>query len=151
MSAQTFWLKLIPATIRPGVVVPAEPVAGEVLPEGQADDRPVLPGAADQLGVLTQLGHDRAVRRRDPGGSSRRPHDLVLAQDGSARSKRRSVGLGVHDAVARLVAQVASDLAQAGIAVEDLGLRQPTLDDVFLTLTGVPVADADDVAEEAAA
>ena len=33
-----------------------------------------------------------------------------------------------------------------GIAVEDLGLRQPTLDDVFLTLTGAP-AEADDAAE----
>ncbi len=34
-----------------------------------------------------------------------------------------------------------------GIAVEDLGLRQPTLDDVFLTLTGAPAeADAADPA-----
>ena len=34
------------------------------------------------------------------------------------------------------IAALASDLAAAGIHVEDLGLRQPTLDDVFLTLTG---------------
>jgi ABC-2 type transport system ATP-binding protein len=41
------------------------------------------------------------------------------------------------------IASLANDLAGAGIAVEDLGLRQPTLDDVFLTLTGQPVAEAE--------
>jgi ABC-2 type transport system ATP-binding protein len=41
------------------------------------------------------------------------------------------------------IAALASELASAGIAVEDLGLRQPTLDDVFLTLTGAPPADAE--------
>ena len=34
------------------------------------------------------------------------------------------------------VAAAAAELHAAGIAVEDLGLRQPTLDDVFLSLTG---------------
>jgi ABC-2 type transport system ATP-binding protein len=41
------------------------------------------------------------------------------------------------------IAALAGDLASAGIAVEDLGLRQPTLDDVFLTLTGQSVAEAE--------
>jgi ABC-2 type transport system ATP-binding protein len=40
------------------------------------------------------------------------------------------------------IAAVAAELAAAGIAVEDLGLHQPTLDDVFLTLTGSGVQDA---------
>jgi ABC-2 type transport system ATP-binding protein len=31
---------------------------------------------------------------------------------------------------------LAEALAESGVAVEDLGLTQPTLDDVFLTLTG---------------
>jgi ABC-2 type transport system ATP-binding protein len=47
------------------------------------------------------------------------------------------------------IAELASDLADAGIAVEDLGLRQPTLDDVFLTLTGQSVVESEEV--EAAA
>ena len=38
------------------------------------------------------------------------------------------------------IAAVAEALQDADIAVEDLGLRQPTLDDVFLTLTGEHVA-----------
>ncbi|HEX3540989.1 MAG TPA: ATP-binding cassette domain-containing protein [Acidimicrobiales bacterium] len=36
------------------------------------------------------------------------------------------------------IASVATELVAAGIAVEDLGIHQPTLDDVFLTLTGTP-------------
>jgi ABC-2 type transport system ATP-binding protein len=51
------------------------------------------------------------------------------------------------------IAALASDLAAAGVAVEDLGLRQPTLDDVFLTLTGQTATEAeteDDELEEAA-
>jgi ABC-2 type transport system ATP-binding protein len=41
------------------------------------------------------------------------------------------------------IAALAGELSSAGIAVEDLGLSQPTLDDVFLTLTGAPPTDAD--------
>jgi ABC-2 type transport system ATP-binding protein len=40
------------------------------------------------------------------------------------------------DAGAAAIAAVSTELADRDIAVEDLGLRQPTLDDVFLTLTG---------------
>src|SRR4051794_21560089 len=50
------------------------------------------------------------------------------------------------------VAVLAGELADRGIAVEDIGLRQPTLDDVFLTLTGAPaeLTDTDEptIAEE---
>lgn len=38
------------------------------------------------------------------------------------------------------LASVANALADTGVAVEDLSLRQPTLDEVFLTLTGAPAA-----------
>jgi ABC-2 type transport system ATP-binding protein len=47
------------------------------------------------------------------------------------------------------IAALASDLAEAGIAVEDLGLRQPTLDDVFLTLTGTAASEADELEDAA--
>ncbi len=39
------------------------------------------------------------------------------------------------------VSALADALVVAGIAVEDIGLRQPSLDDVFLTLTGEHIAD----------
>jgi ABC-2 type transport system ATP-binding protein len=44
------------------------------------------------------------------------------------------------------IAEVAAELAEAGIAVEDLGLSQPTLDDVFLTLTGSSAAALEEAA-----
>jgi ABC-2 type transport system ATP-binding protein len=44
------------------------------------------------------------------------------------------------------IAQLAQALAEADIAVEDLGLRQPTLDDAFLTLTGAPAEIESEVA-----
>ena len=37
-----------------------------------------------------------------------------------------------------MIEEAASALRRAGIAVSDLGLRRPTLDDVFLQLTGAP-------------
>jgi ABC-2 type transport system ATP-binding protein len=46
------------------------------------------------------------------------------------------------------IAQLAGELAEEGISVEDLGLRQPTLDEVFLTLTGTPASESE--LEEAA-
>jgi ABC-2 type transport system ATP-binding protein len=48
------------------------------------------------------------------------------------------------DGVAGLAA-VANALADAGTEVEDLSLRQPTLDEVFLTLTGLPIDSDDDL------
>ena len=50
---------------------------------------------------------------------------------------------------AAAIASVATELVTAGIAVEDLGIHQPTLDDVFLTLTGTPAEQPAKEIEEA--
>jgi ABC-2 type transport system ATP-binding protein len=47
---------------------------------------------------------------------------------------------------ARAVSQLADALADEDLEVDDLGLRQPTLDDVFLTLTGTHIEDEQEVA-----
>jgi ABC-2 type transport system ATP-binding protein len=52
----------------------------------------------------------------------------------------RSVVAAASGGVASIAA-LAEALAEADVAVEDLGLAQPTLDDVFLTLTGAPPED----------
>jgi ABC transporter DrrB family efflux protein len=49
-----------------------------------------------------------------------------------------------------LIEDAASALRRAGIGVSDLGLRRPTLDDVFLQLTGAPPSE-DGAGPEAAA
>ena len=57
----------------------------------------------------------------------------VPAVDAEARTLVASSAAGLDDLV-----DVGQALRGAGIAVDDLGLRQPTLDEVFLTLTGQP-------------
>ena len=44
----------------------------------------------------------------------------------------------------RAVSALADALAEDGVEVEDIGLRQPTLDDVFLTLTGAAIPAEDE-------
>jgi ABC-2 type transport system ATP-binding protein len=45
------------------------------------------------------------------------------------------------DGGAAALAALGGELAERAIAVDDLGLRQPTLEDVFLTLTGAPLEE----------
>jgi ABC-2 type transport system ATP-binding protein len=57
--------------------------------------------------------------------------------DPAVRAVTAPTTQGLHGLVT-----VASALSEAGVAVDDLSLRQPTLDEVFLTLTGArPSAD----------
>jgi ABC-2 type transport system ATP-binding protein len=56
--------------------------------------------------------------------------------------ERRRVRAAVGDGPAAL-AGVAGAIADAGITTEDVGLHRPTLDEVFLAITGRPVDDAD--------
>jgi ABC-2 type transport system ATP-binding protein len=50
------------------------------------------------------------------------------------------VHAAVHDGVGALT-EAARTLKDRGIGVEDIGLRRPTLDEVFLRLTGHATAD----------
>ena len=52
---------------------------------------------------------------------------------------------------ARALVQVVRDFDEAGIQIDDIGLRRPTLDDVFLTLTGHVAENANAAAEPAPA
>ncbi|GAA2784096.1 ATP-binding cassette domain-containing protein [Streptomyces showdoensis] len=45
---------------------------------------------------------------------------------------------------AKLLAEVIRDLDAVGVEIDDIGLRRPTLDDVFLSLTGHTAERADD-------
>ncbi len=76
-----------------------------------ADDRSLEPARA-VLGRYAAAGDDVEVRN-----SSRR---LLVAIEGGAPT----------------LARIIDEFAEHDIAVSDIGLRRPTLDDVFLTLTG---------------
>jgi ABC-2 type transport system ATP-binding protein len=54
----------------------------------------------------------------------------------------RKLTVPAHGGAGRLV-QVVRDLDEAGIGIDDIGLRRPTLDDVFLSLTGHASADGE--------
>jgi ABC-2 type transport system ATP-binding protein len=67
--------------------------------------------------------------------------EIVARETGTAADVDTATRL-VHaptDGGPHVVSRVADALADAGIEVEDIGLRQPTLDDVFMTLTGTPI------------
>ena len=68
-----------------------------------------------------------------PGGSFLMGSDRHDPEEAPARR----VSVPVVDGTARLLDAVGA-LAGHGISVDDLALRHPTLDEVFLTLTGRP-------------
>ncbi|MBO3748989.1 ATP-binding cassette domain-containing protein [Streptosporangiaceae bacterium NEAU-GS5] len=89
--------------------------AGNDMIEVHVRDAGHLPAVC---GVLAEIGHDPRV-----DVPQRRAY--VAVDDGSSR---------LMDAL--------RVLDQRGITVEDISLRRPTLDEVFLSITGKPVADA---------
>jgi daunorubicin resistance ABC transporter ATP-binding subunit len=101
--------------------------------------RVIAAGTAEEL--KTRVGGDRLELRAAPGVD---PTALAAALAGlgnGAPVVDREVGtvvLPVKDGPA-ILPEVAARLAITGLRVADLALRRPSLDDVFLTLTGQPV------------
>ncbi len=111
-------------------------------------------------GRVIARGDARSLKRRVGGA---RLHATVAdtARRGEAADHMAAVtgseatldedGRSLHaatDGGAGAVARLAARLEDAGIGVEDLALRQPTLDDVFLRLTGRRAAAEDPIPEE---
>ncbi|MDO9175324.1 MAG: DUF4162 domain-containing protein, partial [Actinomycetota bacterium] len=104
---------------------------GRVIAEGDSRELKRKVGG-DQLQLVVrdeaQLDHAASILQRGAG-----------AEPQLDRQARR-VTVPTTSGVAALAA-VSVALADAGIEVDDLGMRQPTLDEVFLTLTGKPATD----------
>jgi ABC-2 type transport system ATP-binding protein len=91
------------------------------------------------------------VHARD-GGDLPRVADLLRALDhGSVEldESTRRVSVRVDSGGAGLMAAVQA-VTTAAVEVEDIGLRQPNLDEVFLALTGRPTDDQSETAADAA-
>jgi ABC-2 type transport system ATP-binding protein len=103
---------------------------GKVIASGTPDELKRQVGG-ERLDVTIETGGDLAVAART----------LERLCDGDAYLdvEQRLVSVPVASAPGLLAAAV-RELDRLGISVVDLGLRRPTLDDVFLTLTGSPVA-----------
>ncbi|MEZ5322274.1 MAG: ATP-binding cassette domain-containing protein [Microthrixaceae bacterium] len=99
----------------------------------------------DARSLKRQVGGDNIGVTVSSAGSLDEVASLLGAVTGTAalvdRAARTATSPTGHGVVG--LAEVANALAAAGVEVEDLSLRQPTLDEVFLTLTGAP-ADAGD-------
>src|SRR5947207_1978648 len=127
---------------------------------------------ADQLAEqIAVIDHGRMIAQgtgselKDRVGGQILEVELVSAAErDNARTALTGIGCGEPEPGERLaqltipaprdglemIEDAASALRKAGIAVSDLGLRRPTLDDVFLQLTGAPPSEDGAGAEVAA-
>jgi ABC-2 type transport system ATP-binding protein len=114
---------------------------GSVIAEGAPDELKAQVGG-DQLEL--QLG-DHEVGAAAIAALAPMTDGRPVVGDGSLRVPVRHRHGAIAEAVRRL--------DQAGVAIEDISIRQPTLDDVFLELTGHAAeesSDGDAAAEKAA-
>ena len=105
-------------------------------------------GTADEL--KSQVGGERievVVHGRDALGRAIEILAGLAGEQPIVDEHTRKLTVPAHGGAARLV-QVVRELDEAGIGIDDIALRRPTLDDVFLSLTGH--ASAADGTEEAA-
>jgi ABC-2 type transport system ATP-binding protein len=109
---------------------------GKVIAEGTADQLKARVGG-ERLELVVSEDKSLGAAARVLGRYAQR-EDGVRTDPG-----RRQVGATVEGG-ARLLAAVVRDLDAAGVQVDDLGLRRPTLDDVFLALTGRAAEPSED-------
>jgi ABC-2 type transport system ATP-binding protein len=105
-------------------------------------------GTADQL--KSQVGGERIeVVAHDAAELPRTA--LLLAPDGTATVEEhmRRITISAHGGATHLI-DVVRRLGDAGIKIDDIALRRPTLDDVFLELTGHVAEELPDEEEAAA-
>jgi ABC-2 type transport system ATP-binding protein len=110
---------------------------GKVIAEGTSDE------LKDRVG-----GERLEVTLADAADSDRAVEALAPMSDQPPTSEGSVVGLTARRRSGTIVEAVGK-LADAGIEVDDLAMRRPTLDDVFMTLTGHAAEEvAEEVAEE---
>ncbi|HEY8339098.1 MAG TPA: ATP-binding cassette domain-containing protein [Egibacteraceae bacterium] len=114
---------------------------GRVVAEGTADElKDGLGGAVLEVRLRSAADRDAAQRALAPiGGARARPGEAAV------------LAVPVRGDGLDLVTQAAAALRRAAVEVAELGLRRPTLDEVFLTLTSRPGGVASDDGEVPAA
>jgi ABC-2 type transport system ATP-binding protein len=97
---------------------------GQIIARGTADELKSQVGG-ERIEVVV---HDRA-RLAEAAG--------LIAADGAASLDEHTKRVTISaEGGARQLVDVVRALGDAGVAIDDVALRRPTLDDVFLTLTG---------------
>jgi ABC-2 type transport system ATP-binding protein len=121
--------------------------SGAVIAEGTADELKARVGGERLEITVTQGVHlDAAVRvleRYAKGGADSRGGSVRVDADRRLASATVEGGAG-------LLAAVVRELDDAAVQLDDLGLHRPSLDDVFLALTGRAAEQVDEYIEEGA-
>jgi daunorubicin resistance ABC transporter ATP-binding subunit len=105
---------------------------GRVIAQGTGDElKDSVGGQMIEVTVADPADRDRAAQAL---------HSLGCGEPQPTELDRQLTLPAAHDGVAML-SEASRVLRGAGVAVSDLALRRPTLDDVFLTLTGHPPED----------
>src|SRR6266702_2330578 len=113
--------------------------------------RVIAKGTADEL--KTQVGGERLELTVALGGNLNAALQAVLPYSSGEiqlNSEHRHLAVPVTHGAQQLAA-VVRDLDAAHIPLDDLALRRPTLDDVFLTLTGRAAEETDELIDISAA
>jgi ABC-2 type transport system ATP-binding protein len=121
--------------------------SGAVIAEGTADELKTRVGG-ERLEVTVTQGVDldaavRVLQSYAKGGVGSREGRVRVGADRRLASATVEGGPG-------LLAAVVRELDDAGVRLDDLGLHRPTLDDVFLALTGRAAEPVDKHTEEGA-
>jgi ABC-2 type transport system ATP-binding protein len=114
--------------------------SGSVIAQGTSDDLKAQVGG-DRIQVTVARGSDLGVARE----TLARHAEGQVHVDPESRSVDASVPAG-----ATAIPAIATAMSAAGVVMDDLGMARPSLDDVFLTLTGHsvdPVSDPGKMAE----
>jgi ABC-2 type transport system ATP-binding protein len=98
----------------------------------------IAEGTADEL--KNRVGKGRLELVVDPGSDFVAASRLLQTEGMQAHAEGRSVSVATTGAVAE-IKDVLDRMAGAGIAIESMSLHKPTLDDVFLELTGHEAED----------
>jgi len=109
--------------------------------------RVIARGTADEL--KSQVGGERVevvVRERSRIPDAVRIISSLCGAEASVEEHTRRV-TAASSGGSKVLVEIVREFDAAGIGIDDLAMRRPTLDDVFLTLTGHHAEEADEEAE----
>ncbi|MFL5861521.1 MAG: ATP-binding cassette domain-containing protein [Solirubrobacteraceae bacterium] len=108
--------------------------------------RVIAAGTSDEL--KDRVGGERVeVALEDPADADRAVAALAAMSDEPSVDANALVSVAVRTRRG-VIAEAVRLLSDQGIGVDDINLRRPTLDDVFLSLTGHAAEESDEPAEE---
>jgi ABC-2 type transport system ATP-binding protein len=105
------------------------------------DGKVIAEGTADQL--KAQVGSDRLELTIAKKSNFKKAQEVVDGQGLKADPENRTISITSKSGVGEL-RTVLQRLEEAKIEVENVSLHRPTLDDVFLTLTGRSTAEKEE-------